>query len=70
MWSWILAVVGCTGIFFVGRKSVQGWLLLLLNESLWVIYALTSHQYGFILASIGYKAVYIKSYRRWTNERG
>jgi hypothetical protein len=65
MWSWVLAVVGITGIFFVGRKTVWGWPILMLNESLWVIYALTTHQYGFILASIGYGTVYIKSYADW-----
>jgi hypothetical protein len=65
MWSWVLAVVGITGIFFVGRKTVWGWPILMLNESLWVIYALTTHQYGFILASVGYGTIYIKSYSEW-----
>jgi hypothetical protein len=65
MWSWVLAIVGCIGIFFVGRKTVWGWLILMLNESLWVIYACTSHQYGFILASVGYVTIYVKSYREW-----
>ena len=65
MWSWVLAVVGITGIFFVGRKTVWGWLVLMVNECLWVAYALHTRQYGFILASIGYGTVYIKSYVKW-----
>jgi hypothetical protein len=65
MWSWVLAIVGCIGIFFVGKKTVWGWPVLMLNECLWVIYALTTHQYGFILASVGYGTIYIKSYREW-----
>ena len=54
-----------TGIFFVGRKTLWGWFVLMLNECLWTIYALASHQYGFILASVGYGAVYVRSYLRW-----
>ena len=49
-WSWILAAIGVTGIFFVGRKAIWGWLLLLFNECLWIVYAVTTKQYGFIFA--------------------
>jgi hypothetical protein len=65
MWSWVLAVIGTTGIFFVGKKNVWSWLLLLFNEVLWVIYATSTKQYGFYLASLGYGAVYIHNYRNW-----
>jgi hypothetical protein len=67
-WSWILATIGVTGIFFVGRKSIWGWLVLLFNECLWMIYAITTDQYGFIFASLAYAAVYIRSYVHWSKE--
>lgn len=63
--SWVLAVIGVTGIFFVGRKTIWGWFVLLFNECLWMFYAITTHQYGFIFASLAYAATYIKSYRHW-----
>ena len=68
MWSYILAAIGVTGIFFVGRKTIWGWLVLLLNECLWIIYAVTTKQYGFIFAAIAYGVVYIKSYLLWRRE--
>ena len=68
MWSWILAIIGVTGIFFVGRKTIWGWLVLLLNECLWTIYALQTDQYGFILMSTAYSAIYIKSFIHWRKE--
>jgi nicotinamide riboside transporter PnuC len=68
MWSWILAFVGVTGIFFVGRKTIWGWFVLLFNECLWTIYALQSKQYGFILASVSYAIVYIRSYLHWRRD--
>jgi len=68
MWSWILAAIGVTGIFFVGRKTIWGWLILLLNECIWIAYALATDQYGFIVMATAYSAVYIKSFIAWKKE--
>ena len=68
MWSYVLAAIGVTGIFFVGRKTIWGWLVLLVNECLWIVYAVTTEQYGFIFAAIAYAVVYIKSYMLWRQE--
>jgi hypothetical protein len=68
MWSWILAVIGVTGIFFVGRKTIWGWVVLLVNECLWIAYALITDQYGFIFSAIAYAAVYIKSFIHWRRD--
>jgi nicotinamide riboside transporter PnuC len=68
MWSYVLAIIGVTGIFFVGRKTIWGWLILLTNECIWVAYALATKQYGFILMATAYSAVYIKSYMLWRKE--
>jgi hypothetical protein len=68
MWSWILAVLGITGIFLVGRKTIWGWLILCANEILWVTYALVTKQYGFIAMAIAYVLVYLKSYLHWKRE--
>jgi len=50
---------------FVGRKTVWGWLVLLVNECIWIAYAITTKQYGFIFMATAYSAVYIKSYLKW-----
>jgi hypothetical protein len=68
MWSYVLAAIGVTGIFFVGRKTIWGWFVLLFNEVLWIAYALITNQYGFILSAIAYAIVYIKSYMLWREE--
>jgi hypothetical protein len=68
MWSYVLAAIGVTGIFFVGRKTIWGWFVLLFNEVLWIAYALITNQYGFILSAIAYAIVYIKSYLLWRRE--
>jgi nicotinamide riboside transporter PnuC len=68
-WSWVLAVIGVAGIYFVGRKTIWGWLVLLFNEILWIVYALTTDQYGFIFSALAYALVYIRSYIHWSKDR-
>jgi len=68
MWSWVLAVLGITGIFLVGRKTIWGWLVLCANEILWVTYALVTKQYGFIAMAVAYVLVYLKSFLHWKKE--
>ena len=67
-WSWILAVIGVTGIYFVGRKTIWGWLVLLTNECIWIAYALATDQYGFIFMATAYSIVYIRSYLHWRRD--
>lgn len=62
---WVLAVIGVSGIYFVGRKTLWGWFVLLFNETLWTVYGLVTKQYGFIVSAVAYGLVYIKSYRHW-----
>ena len=68
MFSWILAVIGVMGTFFVGRKTIWGWVILFFNECLWFYYAIHTEQYGFIFGSLAYMTVYIKSYIHWSKE--
>jgi hypothetical protein len=68
LWSWGLTAVGIAGIFVVGQKTIWGWWVLLFNECLWIIYAIHTEQYGFIVAAIAYAAVYIKSYFGWKRD--
>lgn len=67
-WSWLLAVIGVGGIFLVGRKTIWGWLILCVNECLWILYALATKQYGFIIMAVAYALVYIKSFRQWRRD--
>jgi hypothetical protein len=62
---WVLACIGVSGIYFVGRKTLWGWFVLLFNECLWIAYAIATGQYGFIFAAVAYGAVYIRSYLHW-----
>ena len=67
-WSYLLAVIGVAGIYFVGRKTIWGWFVLLFNEVLWIAYAIKTQQYGFIFSAIAYAIIYIRSYVHWSKD--
>lgn len=67
-WSYLLAVIGVSGIFLVGRKTIWGWLILCVNECIWIAYALATKQYGFIIMAVAYASVYVKSYFGWRQD--
>ena len=67
-WSWVLGTIGVAGIYFVGRKTIWGWIVLLSNEVLWITYALITKQYGFIFSAIAYGIVYVKSFLHWRKD--
>lgn len=70
IWSFVLAAVGIAGIYLAGKKSKWGWGLGLAAQVLWVVFALTTAQYGFILTAIAYGAVYGKNLWQWHREEG
>lgn len=61
IWSFVLAAVGIAGIYLAGKKSKWGWGLGLAAQVLWLIFAVVTAQYGFILTAVAYGAVYGKN---------
>lgn len=68
IWSWILTAVGITGIYLAGSKNKLGWLIGILAQVLWLVFGLTTQQYGFIVSAFVYGFVYIRNWRRWRAE--
>lgn len=60
IWSFVLAVIGITGLLLAGspRTRLTGWAVGWAAQVLWVGYALTTGQYGFLLSAFAYGAVY------------
>lgn len=64
-WSWILAALGVTTMFFVGRNKWWAWSIGIFTELLWIIYSIITEQYGFIVASLAYIIVYFRNTISW-----
>lgn len=67
-WSWILTLFGVMGMYLAGRKNKYGWLIGIGSQFLWITFAIVTHQYGFIVASIIYGSIYAKNYVQWNKE--
>lgn len=67
LWSWILTAVGILGIWLAGRKSWVGWAVGLGAQVLWVAYAITTAQWGFIASAFAYGSIYARNWWKWTH---
>lgn len=63
-WSWLLGGVGLSGLWLIGNRQWVGWLVCTLNEGLWILYAIITHQWGFIPAAIAYGVVNLRNWNR------
>ena len=63
--SWVLSLVGITGLIAVGRHKWWGFAIGLCNEVLWVYFAITRQEYGLILGAIMYGQVNLINMIRW-----
>lgn len=67
-WSWLLALAGCAALYLIGRKDRRGWMLGVAVQALWMTYAVVTHQFGFIVASLVYGATYAKGLLNWNKD--
>jgi hypothetical protein len=65
-WSVLLAAVGVFGLWLAGRKNM--WGVGASAQILWVVYALVSKQYGFLLSAFAYGWVYLMNLIKWRSE--
>jgi hypothetical protein len=70
VWSWVLGSLGITGLLIAGNRVWWGWLINLANEMLWIVYAVSTEQYGFILMAIAYATVYARNARNTRKYNG
>lgn len=69
IWSIVLASVGILGLYLAGSRNLWGWLVSFGAQALWIIFAIVSKQYGFILSALAYGWVYGRNYLKWRREQ-
>ena len=55
--SWVLTLFGVSSLWMAGAGRWWAWGLCIINECLWIWYAIATHQYGFIVGAIAYGTV-------------
>jgi hypothetical protein len=69
LWSYALAAVGILGIYLAGKKNLWGWAVGVFAQGLWIIFALVTEQYGFIVSALAYGFIYGKNFLSWKKDR-
>lgn len=64
-WSILLAGMGILGMYFVGKKRWEAFIWLIIMECLWIVFALRTGTYGFIVGSLAYMVVYARNAKLW-----
>ena len=67
--SYILSALSRTSLWLMGNKSVWGIVIGLLNQVLWVAYALMLKQYGVLIGVIAYTVIHIRNLVKWSREK-
>jgi len=60
-----LAPFGLLGMYVVGLKKRWGWLVSMTTQALWAFYAIGTAQFGFLIGTCSYFAVYLKNWIGW-----
>lgn len=68
IWSIALAVIGVFGLYISGKKNYWGWGIGLAAQVLWIIFAIVTQQWGFILSALAYGWVYGKNFLAWRKD--
>jgi hypothetical protein len=68
LWSWFLSAVGIVGFFLAGKKVWWAWYVNIANQFVWTAYAIVTEQWGFVVASVFYFAVFSRNAYLWTKE--
>lgn len=64
-WSWLLTAVGVFGLYRAGSYKRGGWAIGVFAQLLWIAYAISTHQYGFLISAVAYGTVYVRNFRAW-----
>lgn len=61
--------VGVFGLYLAGKKNQYGWAIGIFAQTLWIVYAITSDQFGFLVSAFAYGWVYTKNFLAWRKEQ-
>lgn len=66
--SYLLSIISLVTLWLIGNKNKAGFVLGLLNQVLWIWYALMLKQYGLLVGVIAYAAIYIRNLIKWNKD--
>ena len=65
LWSYGLAAVAVCSTWLIGEKNTWGWVIGVAQQFLWIVYALLTAQHGFIISSVIFLVINVRSCVKW-----
>ena len=66
--SYLLSIISLVTLWLIGNKNKAGFILGLLNQILWIWYALMLKQYGLLVGVMAYAVIYIRNLIKWNKD--
>lgn len=66
--SWLVTAFGLLGFWLAGKKLWWSWYVNIVNQLLWVGFALVTGYYAFLVGTAFYFVVFTRNAYLWTNE--
>lgn len=60
LWSYALAAVGVAGLLIATTRPRAGWWLNLAGQFAWLVYAINTRQWGFLISALVYGVAYAR----------
>lgn len=67
--SWVLGITSVYGLYLAGKHDWRGWAFTVACEPVWIVYAILTHGWGFLIGAIGYMVVGIWNLWKWRHGR-
>lgn len=64
--DWVVTIIGAIGFLLAGKKIWWAWYVNIANQILWVVLAVATQQWGFLLGVPLYLSVFVKNAYDWT----
>ncbi|MDQ1041449.1 nicotinamide riboside transporter PnuC [Streptomyces sp. V3I8] len=68
-WSYVLTLIGITGLLLAGRKKAFGWIIGFLAQGPWATYGVVTGQHGFVISALAYGYVYALNFWTWRRDK-
>lgn len=69
VWSWLLTALMLVFSWLCGKKIWWAWHYGLATQLLWIVFAVVTAQYGFILGAIASSVIFARNAVEWSRER-
>lgn len=63
--DWILSVTSCYMLWLMGNKSKWGPRVGIVNQILWIFYAVSIEQFGLLVGVLAYTVIHIRNCVKW-----